>query len=523
MLLKGDNFNVPNPTMSGFVVQHNNHLMFSCREELIKYYEELSREVEIRERHAQWLVKRHRLDTVRMQFLAQEAVQLDMMRKEVDETSAADKTLKLTETQDTTLVEFVDEKQYADPNLAPLISSGVGTEAPVHAVAAEGLELRTGAQDSSVVRHLTDDVPKRSPEESGTVVSVVSSMREGSEEKSRKTWGSPEEGGVMLKYAAEESESDRKRWEAPPEGGIKLAESQLPHGHPSESSIQFALYSDKQLSHEKEAPVDRRRPSHSVAQGILYGSSETDTAVTSPAHGHPSNSTAQSLLYGADDATTVTTPSTHGHPSNSTAQLMMYGEAVSEVVGVPSPNCPRDINVVEGEGNDSVFEDMMHLSSVRAPTGEQNAAQLTSRVTRSQWGHPSNASVDKLINDISTLGNSQSNSRGTPAPSVAQDILYPRTGEVREARGLSSRGTPPLSVAQDILYPRTGEGREARGLSSRGTPPLSVAQNIMYPGRDGLQVDDVQISTRGHEPAARIKGLLYPLMDKKGENSQAAF
>ena len=74
-----------------------------------------------------------------------------------------------------------------------------------------------------------------------------------------------------------------------------LAESQLPHGHPSESSIQFALYSDKQLSHEKEAPVDRRRPSHSVAQGILYGSSETDTALTSPAHGHPSNSTAQSL------------------------------------------------------------------------------------------------------------------------------------------------------------------------------------------------------------------------------------
>ena len=39
----------------------------------------------------------------------------------------------------------------------------------------------------------------------------------------------------------------------------------------------------------------------------------------------------------------------------------------------------------------------------------------------------------------------------------------------------------------------------------------------MYPGRDGLQVDDVQISTRGHEPAARIKGLLYPLMDKKEE------
>ena len=139
--------------------------------------------------------------------------------------------------------------------------------------------------------------------------------------------------------------------------------------------------------------------------------------------------------------------------------------------------------------------------------------------SRSTWQHPSDASVQKLLGDISILGESQQSTRGTPPPSIAQDIIYPRTDAQAPSSVSLTRGTPPKSVAQDILYPKGEEfGQVPSAIHTRGGPPSTVIQDIMYPSVEGALEESRKISTRGHEPEVKITKIMYYVKDEEGKD-----
>lgn len=145
-------------------------------------------------------------------------------------------------------------------------------------------------------------------------------------------------------------------------------------------------------------------------------------------------------------------------------------------------------------------------------------AQVIQHSSRSTWQHPSDASVQTLLGNLTLLGESQTTTRGTPPPSVAQDILYPSLDEQSTSFVSHARGTPPQSVAQDILYPRGEESGQISGVAhTRGAPPSSVIQDIMYPSGEGTVAQKPKVSTRGHEPAVKITNIMYYVKDEKGE------
>ena len=142
----------------------------------------------------------------------------------------------------------------------------------------------------------------------------------------------------------------------------------------------------------------------------------------------------------------------------------------------------------------------------------RSMASVMAHKSRSAWSHPSENSVQKLIGDISTLGNSKLTTRGTPPPSTVQHLLYSPSELLQNP---TSRGNHMPSTAQNLLYP--GQVADFHIVSSRGTPPPSIAQNLLYP-TEGSSVQPVK-STRGQEPAVRIKKILYPGVKQEGKYS----
>ena len=146
-------------------------IRFCClREELIKYYEELKREVERREQHALWTIQRHRLDTVRMQFLAQEEAKLQKMKDDISQPRVINTPVSV----ETKLVSSVHRGSSGaappktpvsgpNPGIVSLIASGVKTEALVRFQTEKGRsESDQSFADSGVdVRSITESVSQR--------------------------------------------------------------------------------------------------------------------------------------------------------------------------------------------------------------------------------------------------------------------------------------------------------------------------------------------------------------------------
>ena len=546
--------------------------LFFTREDLIKYYEELNREMEYREFRAQWIIHRRELNSTRVQFLAQEQAQLDTLKEQMTRASgSAQVPAKTTDVTDAQPGREVDEKPapvstetstpasvlVPSPSLVSLIASGVRTDALVRA------EQQNNAADLSVSTARADhfgvssESQSAGDEELNMQATELSFEAGASDSTLRKTWDSPKESASQLSKLKEEG-SGRKTWEIP-EGGIKIA-SPLPESHPSDSSIQFAMYSDKPKSgDEAQTPgADTLKTStphvaDSSLQNILYpgtpsmATSGLDAQVSGfvtqplnlnafdPVTSHPSDSSAQDILYGNSGtpaSTEARTPSTQGHPSDSSAQNLMYSkeEGADTEVRISEHGHPSDSridNLLYPSTTDTPTPHSSRLSPHGHPSDSQvslygrdglDAAQVMHHSSRSTWQHPSDASVQKLLGDISILGESQQTTRGTPPPSVAQVIIYPSLDAQSGAIVPHLRGTPPQSVAQDILYPKGEDsGQMLEAVRTRGGPPSSVIQDIMYPSKEGTVVEQTRVSTRGHEPEVKITKIMYYVKDSEGE------
>ncbi|KAL9960738.1 hypothetical protein ACROYT_G034231 [Oculina patagonica] len=224
-----------------------------AREELIKYYDELSREVEHREFRAQWLIRRRLLDSARAQFLAQEQARLDSLMDQITQASGAQNPVKTTDIADARPGKDYEKPEAREkvatpasapsPSIVSLIASGVKTDALLKA---EQGKSTSGLSDSTT----TASNIANAQDEQLTVETTSSSEAATAESRARKTWNSPDASAAELEKLTEAG-SGRKTWEAPPDGEVKIA-AVTPKSHPSESSIQFAMYSDKQKSGEEE-------------------------------------------------------------------------------------------------------------------------------------------------------------------------------------------------------------------------------------------------------------------------------
>lgn len=532
--------------------------------------------MEYREFRAQWLIRRRELDSTRAQFLAQEQARLDSLRDQMMQRPVAQTPV---EAKDVTTAQSGRDDgdrplavsnvsttvSVPSPSLISLIASGVKTDALLRA------EQQGNTADLSDSTVRADNINE--PREGRTEISSESLNDEGShrqagelsseastiDSRGRRTWDSPAESATELGKLKEEA-SGRKTWETP-EGEIKIG-SPLPTSHPSDSSIQFAMYSDKTKSGEEALTSGHRRDtlktstphaSDSSLQSILYPSNPSVTTpgpdaqatgfVTQPLHldgsglvtSHPSDSSAQDILYGGN-----VTPgpsedrslSAQGHPSDSSAQYLLYSSGNVEGAGtealVPEHGHPSDSSISNllysrDEGTPNPHTPRLsphgHPSDSQVSLSQGTAARVLRHSSRSTWQHPSDASVQKLLGDINILGESQQSTRGTPPPSIAQDIIYPRIDGQASSSVSHTRGTPPKSVAQDILYPKGEEsGQVPSAIHSRGGPPSSVIQDIMYPSVEGALEESRKISTRGHEPEVKITKIMYYVKDEEGKD-----
>ena len=532
--------------------------------------------MEYREFRAQWLIRRRELDSTRAQFLAQEQARLDSLRDQMTQRPVAQTPVEAKDVttaqsgrddgdRPLTVSNVSTTVSVPSPSLISLIASGVKTDALLRA------EQQGNTADLSDSTVRADNINE--PREGRTEISSESLNDEGShrqagelsseastiDSRGRRTWDSPAESATELGKLKEEA-SGRKTWETP-EGEIKIG-SPLPTSHPSDSSIQFAMYSDKTKSGEEALTFGHSRdtlktstlhasdsslqsilcpsnpsvttpgpdaqatgfvsqplrldgsslvtshPSDSSAQDILYGGNVTpgpseDRSLS--AQGHPSDSSAQYLLYSSgnvEGAGTEALVPEHGHPSDSSISNLLY----SRDEGTPNPHTPR----LSPHG---------HPSDSQVSLSQGTAAQVMRHSSRSTWQHPSDASVQKLLGDINILGESQQSTRGTPPPSIAQDIIYPRIDGQASSSVSHTRGTPPKSVAQEILYPKGEEsGQVPGGIHTRGGPPSSVIQDVMYPSVEGALEESRKISTRGHEPEVKITKIMYYVKDEEGKD-----
>lgn len=537
--------------------------------------------MEYREFRAQWRIRRRGLDTARAQFLAQEQARLDSLKEQMAKASGAQtpgkseditvaqpgKDSDLKGASDSKVQEAPSSVSVPSPSLVSLIASGIRTDAMLRSE-----QQRNTAELSESVNTIADNVkPKGS--DTGVLSGSASGRSEQSDEQStepssdvpvtdnkvRKTWDRPGESVDQLGKLKEEG-TGRKTWETP-ESEIKIASS-LPKSHPSDSSIQFSMYGGKRTSTEEVQTTDSNardgtiktgtpHVADSSLQNILYPNTpsvetgldtQVSNLVTQPLESdvsdlvmhHPSDSSAQDILYGGSAtaaSTAVRSQSVQGHPSDSSAQHLLYSGNALERANVEARFSDH------GHPTDSSVGNLLYPSSLDTPTPPSprlsshghpsdsyvslsqdiSKAQILHYSSRSTWQHPSDASVQKILSDITVLGESQQTTRGTPPISVAQDILYPNPDAQSESFVSRTRGTLPQSVAQDILYPKGEEvGLTQRAAYTRGGPPSSVIQDIMYPSGEGT-VEEMKMSTRGHEPEVKITKIMYYAKDDEGE------
>ena len=538
--------------------------------------------MEHREFRAQWLLRRRLLNSARAQFLAQEQARLDSLMDQFTAASSLQTATKKADVSDAEpgkeeekpAAEEKEDKKVSTPASAPkpslvsLIASGVKTDALLRA---EQGKNTSGLSDSMATalnvaepEQTSFNGNENAQGEKHSVEATLSSEEDTADGRVRKTWNSPDASAVELGKLTEGAPT-RKTWEAPPDGEVAIA-SVTPKSHPSDSSIQFAMYKDKQKTFEEEerpgssaragsSKTSMPHTADSSLQNILYPSSPSDkpgldaqssSIGTRPSDlfagglltGHPSDSSAQDVLYSrvTGAASEARMPSSQRHPSDSSAQQLLYGSTDREEAN------PEAGSTEHGHPSDSSVSDLLYPTALDTPTQQTprlpphghpsdsqvslshrdssglNVAQVIQHSSRSTWQHPSDSSVQTLLGNITLLGDSQTTTRGTPPASVAQDILYPSLDEQTTSFVSHARGAPPQSVAQDILYPRGEESGKVSGVAhTRGAPPSSVIQDIVYPRGEGTVAQKPQMSTRGHEPAVKITNIMYYVKDEQGE------
>ncbi|EDO39038.1 predicted protein [Nematostella vectensis] len=489
-----------------------------ARQDLIKYYEELTVEMERREQRAQWQIRRHELDTERIKFFAEERAKLEALHylhenaKDTVSLQTTEDTVSSSEQPDQSSLsasiatpkveERSDISSVPSPSLVSLIASGLRTNALVQAEAKKSLMQERSEADSGVVsvsRREVDDkrefpigqdsdaldthtlVSVPSFDEDDTDVSEASSVNY----EGRKKWTKPkDDASLSLKH--EGREQMRKAWEAPAEGDIKLAESKFPHGHPAESSIQFTMYGDKptslQVETSKTTSVTEKQPktahpADSSLQHLLYPEPADTQSFHSPS---AADVTLESVLIEVGTPTSEA----HGHPLDSTVSNVMY----------PTPGAGNTPTATEATRNnatpptdkDTILQDF--LQSISSPVRREGRAS-----------HPADSTMTVVLYPSENLPISPYPARpryGHPTDSSAQGYLYPSSEH--------SEGLPDEGYEAGTRHTKSGYGHPSDSqfqVTDVKTSPGHPRSAYGHPSDSQFQETDVKTSP-GHPRSA---------------------
>lgn len=478
-------------------------LFFFCRQELIEYYQKLTEEMDIREERAQWNIKRYELNKTRIEFFAREEAKLQQLIKETSEKDSNNlpstegrsvqdeyNTVKSTDSLANTEAKHKERgtPYIPSPSLVSLIASGVKTDALVQSQTRKSVSdsgfipgskvTGTGIPGSRVKGGNDEDddhtlrsvPPLKYDDYDETDASEASSSllaSSGPSGQRRKQWSSSK--GISSDDLKTESDTrtSRRTWE-PTTGEVHLAESPFPHGHPSESSIQFAMYGDKK------------------PDGTNIDVSSSPLVL--PAAPNPSDSSLQSALYPESKRGVSTPTNTASVSADSTKHE--EDEEIAELPKVSTPS--KDI--------DPVIQDFLR--------------SLSTEVARSPLiRHPSNSTIQKYM-DEEQRGLDTRRAKtpyGHPTQSTAQDILYPIEEAADQLRERSQFGHPTDSSAQNLLYSTQETPSPPHGTpkSVYGHPTDSSAQNLLYVEQDTPIPCGIPKSLHGHPTDSTAQDLLY--------------
>ncbi|CAB3981305.1 Gamma-tubulin complex component 6 [Paramuricea clavata] len=427
-----------------------------ARQELIHYYEELSREAERREKHAVWLASRHALKHQRDTFLEEEKDKLDQMRNEITKKLASDRAQNV--------LENTARKKWDTSN--ELQKSGVKNE--------------LSGNNSSSVQDLIYN--------SDSVVD------------SRKTL--PRIGQAMQSTAQAIMYPDMVPSTGDDGGSQKSGDSM--HGHvkvtrATDSTIQDLMY-------------------HTSRKGVVTGpdgiaddgdATALQPTTTTGVHGTKTltramDSTAQNLLYHSSEQAIVATPGGVGkivtRAMGSTAEHLIYHSDQEKVV--TSSSSRGDGSKCSGSRTmtramDSTAQNLLYHSS-----DEQMVPYKSSRGVGSAF----QSTVEKeMYGDGGTR--TVSNRSFEPSGNM-KAILYGHDVNV-DSQATTSKAFEQPSVMKDILYPETNQSDVVGGQmrSTRGSAPPSTIQNLMYrsasiteepekPARQPLTHEDVWLDAQ---------------------------
>lgn len=424
-------------------------MIFFRRQELIEYYRILTEEMDRREERAQWKIKRLELNKRRLEFFAQEQVNLEKLQKD----SAKDLTKSDEEVSSGSLQTVVADiasqpserasVQVPSPSIVSLIASGIRTDAMIQSEFNKST-APSSAADSGVETDKGNSVVEGDVSEGHTLHSLASLDEADdtdtsiastvSAPASRKKWStSADVKPVDLKT---EQKSKRRMWDDENSDNVQLAESPFPHGHPSESSIQFSLYAEKKINDDiTESTVvqpsiqtntsNPPNPSDSNIQNIMYPSGSAmiqgDSNKNNDSHNTESTDKDNSIIQESlksdeppeDDpvirdfvrslslgVSELRNQPSHslGHPSDSTAQTVLY-------VGQKSPSTypPLRTNQLSAYSDDGeTFSGRRsaygHPSDSQLDTSHFERNQSTGH-SRKQWGHPSDSHWDSTVSE----------------------------------------------------------------------------------------------------------------------------
>ena len=437
------------------------YIFFFHREELVRYYDELTRAAERREEHALWLARRHALKNEREKFFETEKNKLEGLRKEIkdeinkglDETDEPERApIGATRTQWVINVEPLNTIIESQDNVDRMILNHPSQST------VENFLYNTSSMSESHTR-ISDKTLATSGRESKRII------RNPTESTIQNLMYPTAEQGVTSEKITDramsgiESSTDTRKTS----DSLSLSKTKSTDGDFSRSMIQGSS-PDHQKGTEVSAPklcvTTRGSVPPSTVEHLIYPSGDTASGTSKSSRRHEPPSTAEHLIYPSGDTDSGTSKSSRRHEPPSTAEHLIY------------------------------------------PSGDTD-----SNTTKSSRRHGPPSTAEHLIYPSGdTDSNTTKSSRRHEPPSTAEHLMYP-SGDTDSNTTKSSRRHEPPSTAEHLIYP-SGDTDSGTSKSSRRHEPPSTAQHLMYPSGDTSNVTPK--STRGSEPLSTIQKLLYP-------------
>ena len=409
------------------------------RQELIHYYEELSKEAERREKRALWLASRHALKNERDTFLEKEKDRLNEMRHEITQKLATAPTRKMWAVG--------DKNEPSDNNSSSVQDLIYNSDTVVDSQPRRTLPRIGQAMQSTAQDIMYPDIP---------------SSTDGDSQMPRDS----KHGHIGVTKATDSTIQDLM-YPTSREGMDSGIDRIADNGDftVSHSAITTDVRGTKTLT----------RAMDSTAQNLIYNSSE-DGMATTPIPGgrtitRAMDSTAQDLLYHSSEEGMVAQPTTSSDRTitramDSTAQNLIYHDNQEMIV---SSTMSKTGDHTMTRALDSTVQNLMYHSSEeqrvphKSTRGVGSAFQSTVQeqmyggdggtVTMSSRSfEPSGEMKDVLYGDVLSGDSLATTSRGSEKPSVMKDILYPSANQSNDGQMKSTRGSAPESTIQNLMY-----------------------------------------------------------------------